>query len=687
VLLFAMALTLSAKWASAQAAPVEARIASVNGTAVLISVNKVSTDAQRGDALQPGEMIDTRGGGRIAIELNDGSLVVVGPGSCILLKDFRTASTLRELFEILLGRVQVKIDYFGGRPNPYRINTPTASIAVRGTEFRIDVDARGETEVAVLSGLVEVASLANPEDKVFVSPGRGAIVSSNQSIYFYVPSPISEIGGLGGGLNFEGKWRILGADISTDADDQLNVDSPLNSTRFYDRLEENLLSSQESPLFLRFNAYPDSFLDGLQNPAYATEFSVPEGRVLLLPSFSGSQGLRANQTDLLPNSGGSINYSVSPQVSFFTPLPDHRTAIGGSIGEFRSGARPVTLDNSATLSTSLFPPGTIGTRASSVSTTTSFFSSSLVIAHAFGEGRNTSLGLGLDRVEGRESIFSSIGQQNSQGTKTREDTASRSNLHQTRIKVGLSHDFHGGRKLGIYYSYGFLSDAFGNLSRTLNGQPQSLDKTHSGGRTSEVGLRFRGGLTKRLFYGAQASWFSMAVREHLNLSGLVKSHEHDRSTGSSFAIGLGYALKPRIALAFDLASGSYNTTTTRREDGTRKVLETSNRSGPFLSAHGAVQSEISKRLFANVSFLIVHQKLVSDLTLHPDSFGQLLTGDAVYASNGSRREKDINRYSEFGVGWRLTKNLIAEYVFSVNYDDSKSNHLFLLRYNIHLPEH
>jgi hypothetical protein len=687
LLLFVVALSLATESASAQTAAVEARIANVSGPVLVISENQASSDAQRGDILRPGQLIDTRGGGHIAIELKDGSLVVVGPGSRVLLKDFRTASTLRELFEILVGRVQVKIDYFGGRPNPYRINTPTASIAVRGTEFSVDVDARGETQVAVSNGLVEVASLVNPEDKVYVFPGRGAIVTPNQSIYFYVPSPVTEIGGLGGGMNFAGKWRVLGADVSTDVDDQLNLDSPLNSARFYDRLEENLLSAQVSPLFLRFNAYPDAFLDGLQNPAYATEFSAPEGRVLLMPSFSGNYGPPANQTDLLPNSGGSIDYSLSPQASFFTPLPDSRTAIGGSMAAFRGGALPVTLANSVTLSGPVFSPGTIGTRASSVLTTTSFLSGALVVAHAFGAERSTSLGLGLDRVEGRESILSSTAQQNLLGTIAREDTDSRSSLTQTRIKFGFSHDFHGGRKLGIYYSYGFVSDGFDNLSHTLNGKTQRLDKTHSEGRTSEVGVRFRGGLTKRLFYGAQASWFSLAVREHLNLTGSVNSRERDRTAGSNFAMGLGYSLTPRIVFTFDLAGGFTDSSTIRKESGTKKLLEISNKSSPFVAVHEAVQAEISKKLFANGSFLLVHQKIVSNVTLFPDRFGRFLTADAGPPSNGLAQGQDINRYSEFGAGWRFTKNLVAEYVFSINYDDPKPNNLFLIRYNIRLPEH
>ena len=91
----------------------------------------------RAIVLNPGDRIDTRGGGRVVIDLSDGSMVVVQPESVVVLKDFRAAASLRELFEITLGSVRVKINHFGGRPNPYRMNSPTASIAVRGTEFSV----------------------------------------------------------------------------------------------------------------------------------------------------------------------------------------------------------------------------------------------------------------------------------------------------------------------------------------------------------------------------------------------------------------------------------------------------------------------------------------------------------------------------------------------------------------------
>src|ERR1700736_2441988 len=179
----------------AQVTPVEARIASINGNVYLSNGVQGQALAKRGDVLTPGEEIDTLAGGRATIELTDGSLVVVRPGSRLVLKDFRTAHSLRELFDILLGHVRVKINHFGGRPNPYRVNSPTASIAVRGTEFSVAVSGSADTEVVVYDGLVEVTNLSNPQDKVLLHPGQGVIVRPNQDIHLFALPPGEEIGG------------------------------------------------------------------------------------------------------------------------------------------------------------------------------------------------------------------------------------------------------------------------------------------------------------------------------------------------------------------------------------------------------------------------------------------------------------------------------------------------------------
>src|SRR5215831_17733554 len=185
-LLFLVAASIQLTDARALAYALDARVASVQGAALRRN-NQRAFILARGDLLSPGDEIDTRGGGRVVIELTDGSVVVVHPNSRIVMGDYRSAPSLREMFRILIGRVRVKIAHYGGKPNPYRVNSPTASILVRGTEFGVAVEPSGDTTVVVYEGLVEVQSLSDPRRRVLLSKGSGALVKANEDIHLFTP--------------------------------------------------------------------------------------------------------------------------------------------------------------------------------------------------------------------------------------------------------------------------------------------------------------------------------------------------------------------------------------------------------------------------------------------------------------------------------------------------------------------
>ena len=182
-LILVFALALSSAFLAYGQSTVVARAAGVTGQAILMPHGLAPLALTAGYILTPGDRIDTRGGGRVVIDLSDGSMVVVAPESIVVLKDYRAAASLRELFGITLGMVRVKINHFAGKPNPYRMNSPTASIAVRGTEFSIEVDAEGATQVVVYEGAVEVASLADPDRRVLIEAGRGVLVQGGQDFH------------------------------------------------------------------------------------------------------------------------------------------------------------------------------------------------------------------------------------------------------------------------------------------------------------------------------------------------------------------------------------------------------------------------------------------------------------------------------------------------------------------------
>ena len=120
------------------------------------------------DELFAGDLIRTFKGGRLVLGLTDGSQAIIGEQSIVQITD--TNSSPRTFFNVLRGRTRVKIEKVGGRPNPYRVNTPTTVIAVRGTLFDVIVTDSG-TEVFVHEGEVAVSNLTKPDVTVILSPG------------------------------------------------------------------------------------------------------------------------------------------------------------------------------------------------------------------------------------------------------------------------------------------------------------------------------------------------------------------------------------------------------------------------------------------------------------------------------------------------------------------------------------
>src|SRR6266850_2850888 len=251
---------------SAQGGSMEARVTSVRGRALISRQATAPSGIARGATVLPGDEIDTRAGGRVAIELGDGSLVIVQPGSLVVVQDYRNASSLRELLQISVGRVRVRINHLGGRPNPYRINSPTASIAVRGTEFSVNVEARGDTEVVVYEGIVEVASFKNPHHPVLVQPGHGVIVRPNEDIQFFVPGPNNESGARssGKGDSDGNNGDETGEEVSRSAS---SGESLRTAAGIHERYFQSIVESGELALPSRFAAFPDSFFDSVENPS------------------------------------------------------------------------------------------------------------------------------------------------------------------------------------------------------------------------------------------------------------------------------------------------------------------------------------------------------------------------------------------------------------------------------------
>ncbi len=88
-----------------------------------------------GDKIQTQQVIVTGSDGYAKFEVSDGSFFEVYPNSNVVFR--KNPGSLRDLLDLLVGRVKIHIQKLGGQPNPNRIMTPTAVISVRGTIFDV----------------------------------------------------------------------------------------------------------------------------------------------------------------------------------------------------------------------------------------------------------------------------------------------------------------------------------------------------------------------------------------------------------------------------------------------------------------------------------------------------------------------------------------------------------------------
>lgn len=129
--------------------------------------------------VQVGDQIRTSAGASVVLTLPDSSYMVVNENTDLVIRDFWSGGA-RSVVNVLLGRVRFYIERLGGRPNPYRVETPTALIAVRGTTFDVAFDSQN-TEVWCIDGQVAVETLGIPNREVILNPGFRTLVVPGQA--------------------------------------------------------------------------------------------------------------------------------------------------------------------------------------------------------------------------------------------------------------------------------------------------------------------------------------------------------------------------------------------------------------------------------------------------------------------------------------------------------------------------
>jgi hypothetical protein len=324
---------------------------------------------------------------------------------------------------------------------------------------------------------------------------------------------------------------------------------------------------------------------------------------------------------------------------------------------------------------------------------------SLIAAYSFGEQGRTSVGIGIDRSSGKENL--SFDYDGNTGYHSAGFDSSRAYIARTRITLGLTRRLSESMKIGFYYRHSFnLSDQESLTQRNYFRAEYSYTSYPDGrlvtvpeysyfatgkgdisasSSSSELGFRFRGSLTRKLFYGAQGSFIYERIRSREAVESQTEAPApivgpqvaYNRYLGrrANLGVGLGFLLTSKILLNFDLAGSLFNNPRPLNEPlilGLYSsnyfsyalasfVYPQNNLREWAVSSHIAAQANPWRNLVLSTSVLKTYQKY-----------------------NYSTMAVSI------GTGWKFKPNLIAEYVGSVQYGDQGPSHAIRLRYTFNL---
>ena len=111
---------------------------------------------------------------------DDGTVIVLRPNTKIMFESNGSAKTARgevrtTKLKLEQGSILSRVKKLAQRDSRFEISTPTATSFIRGTEFRVKVDAEGSTRLEVLEGRVD---FGDESQQVSVDGNFGSLVNA-----------------------------------------------------------------------------------------------------------------------------------------------------------------------------------------------------------------------------------------------------------------------------------------------------------------------------------------------------------------------------------------------------------------------------------------------------------------------------------------------------------------------------
>lgn len=180
----------------------------VSGSVSVLSPDGTTRMLYKGAPINPGDTAVTGKDGRVEVRFSDDAQVRLSPGSQFRVDEYvykgKPDGEEKSIFSLLKGTLRTITGLIGkANRSAYAVNTPTATIGVRGTEYTATVD-KG-LHVSVMRGEI---SLDNKAGSFAVSEGQSAFVPGIDSAPQYQQS--AGAAGRGAGRGDAGGTRITG---------------------------------------------------------------------------------------------------------------------------------------------------------------------------------------------------------------------------------------------------------------------------------------------------------------------------------------------------------------------------------------------------------------------------------------------------------------------------------------------
>jgi hypothetical protein len=247
-------------------------------------------------------------------------------------------------------------------------------------------------------------------------------------------------------------------------------------------------------------------------------------------------------------------------------------------------------------------------------------------------------------------------------------------------------------KVGLYYRHGFSSSdqetKYHRQEKSEYPLPPPFPPPYSyfaagaanistSSSSSELGIRFRASLTRRLFYGVEGAYMYERNRSRIERPDQSVAHNRYLARRARAGVGLGFFLTSRILLNLDVAGGLFNSSQPAQQPASSNgnfLVSVSSLSSPLSipssprssrgtsgSVHWSVQTNPWRNLFLSTSSLTTIRK---DFHKYTDS--------------------SLRSLYNAGLGWKFKPNFIAEYLLSVDPYERVPSHSLRVRYTFNL---